>query len=206
MPLVHLVRHGHVHNPDKVLYGRMAEFRLSETGEKMARAVADYFVDTGAVIGTVVASPLLRAQQTARPIADAYGLEVGTDERLIEAANVYEGSRVQAGPKDFLHPRNWWHLRNPWKPSWGEPYLEQRDRMWAAIMEYAAQSPDADTVLVSHQLPIWVARMAYEKRRFIHDPRSRQCSLASVTSFDVTDGEVGAMFYAEPAAGIEVPG
>lgn len=205
MPLVHLVRHGHVHNPDRVLYGRMAEFRLSETGEAMARAVADHFVASGVVVGAVVASPLLRAQQTAQPIADAYGLEVGSDERLIEAANVYEGSRVPSGPKDFLHPRHWWHLRNPWRPSWGEPYVEQRDRMWAAIMEYAAVSPDADTVLVSHQLPIWVARMAYEKRHYIHDPRSRQCSLASVTSFDVTDGEVGAMFYAEPAADIEVP-
>ena len=44
MPTVHLVRHGQVHNPDKVLYGRLPQFRLSEAGEQMAQAVADYLV------------------------------------------------------------------------------------------------------------------------------------------------------------------
>ncbi|MES1171346.1 MAG: histidine phosphatase family protein, partial [Actinomycetota bacterium] len=47
MSLVHLVRHGHVHNPDKILYGRLPEFRLSDAGEAMARAVAEYFVAQG---------------------------------------------------------------------------------------------------------------------------------------------------------------
>ncbi len=205
MPRVHLVRHGHVHNPDKVLYGRLPQFRLSDTGELMAQTVAEWFVDSGAVVGRVVSSPLLRAQQTAAPIAAAYDLSVGTDERLIEAANVYQGERVQSGPKDFAHPRHWWRLRNPWRPSWGERYTEQRDRMWEAIMDASRSTPHADAVLVSHQLPIWVARLAYEGRRFVHDPRSRECSLASVTSFEIADGEVIGMSYAQPAADIEVP-
>ncbi|WP_084077366.1 histidine phosphatase family protein [Demequina sp. NBRC 110057] len=205
MPVVHLLRHGHVHNPDKVLYGRLPEFRLSDAGQAMARAVADDLRAREVPVTRVVASPLLRAQQTAQPVADAYGLEIATDERLIEALNAYEGTVLQSGAKDFLHPRNWWLLRNPWKPSWGEPYTEQRDRMWAAIRDAAAANPDGDTVMVSHQLPIWVARMEFEKRRFLHDPRSRQCGLASLTSFDIRDGEPVAMSYAEPAAHIEVP-
>lgn len=205
MPLVHLVRHGHVHNPDKVLYGRLPEFRLSDVGEAMAQAVADSFVANGAVVGRVISSPLLRAQQTAAPIAAAYGLTVDTDERLIEAANDYEGQPLQSGAKDFMHPRNWWRLRNPWRPSWGEPYTEQAARMWAAIHDAAASSPDKDVVMISHQLPIWVARMAHEGRRFIHDPRSRECSLASVTSFLIENGERSVMFYVEPAAHIEAP-
>ncbi|MFV0286467.1 MAG: histidine phosphatase family protein [Demequina sp.] len=205
MPVVHLLRHGHVHNPDKVLYGRLPEFRLSDAGQAMARAVADDLTARSVPVTRVVASPLLRAQQTAQPIADAYGLEIATDERLIEALNAYEGTVLQSGAKDFLHPRNWWLLRNPWKPSWGEPYTEQRDRMWAAIRDAAAANPDGDTVMVSHQLPIWVARMEFEQRRFLHDPRSRQCGLASLTSFDFRDGEPVAMSYAEPAAHIEVP-
>ena len=73
----------------------------------------------------MIASPLTRAQQTAEPIAKAFGLPIDTDERLIEAGNAYEGSRIQSGPKDFVHPRNWWLLRNPARPSWGEPYREQ---------------------------------------------------------------------------------
>lgn len=205
MPVVHLLRHGHVHNPDKVLYGRLPEFRLSEAGQAMASAVAEDLTARKVPVTRVIASPLLRAQQTARPVADAYGLEIDTDERLIEALNAYEGTVLQAGAKDFLHPRNWWLLRNPWRPSWGEPYTEQRDRMWAAIRDAAAANPDGDTVMVSHQLPIWVARMEFEKRRFVHDPRSRQCGLASLTSFEFRDGEPVAMAYAEPAAHIEVP-
>ena len=38
---VHLLRHGEVHNPDGLLYGRLPGYRLSERGHAMARAVAD---------------------------------------------------------------------------------------------------------------------------------------------------------------------
>ncbi len=200
MPTVHLVRHGQVHNPDKVLYGRLSQFRLSEAGEQMAQAVADYFVAEKIPVKRVIASPLDRAQQTAAPIAAAFGLPVDAEPRIIEAGNLYEGERLQSGVKDFIHPRNWWRLRNPWKPSWGEPYREQADRMWAAIRDAAAATPDGDTVIVSHQLPIWVARLHFERRSFLHDPRKRECSLASVTSFVFEDGEPVSMTYASPAA------
>src|SRR5690606_40646402 len=173
MPTVHLVRHGHVHNPHKVLYGRLASFGLSETGRAMADAVARHFVDAGIPVGRVVASPLQRAQETAAPIAAAFALPIDTDERLIEAWNVWEGSPLQSGAKDFIHPRNWWRLRNPWRPSWGEPYTEQAERMWAAIHAAAKATPHGDTVMVSHQLPILVARSTQEKRSLFHDPRSR---------------------------------
>jgi broad specificity phosphatase PhoE len=206
MPTIHLVRHGHVHNPDKVLYGRLENFRLSDAGRAMADAVARKFVEDGARVGRVVASPLLRAQETATPIATAFGLPIDTDERLIEAWNLWEGSPLQSGAKDFIHPKNWWRLRNPWRPSWGEPYAEQGARMWAAIRDAAAATPEADTVMVSHQLPIWVARCVHERRSLFHDPRSRECALASVTSFTVAaDGSCSAVSYSTPAAQIEVP-
>ena len=200
MPTVHLVRHGQVHNPDKVLYGRLPQFRLSEAGEQMARAVADYLVAEKVPVKRVIASPLERAQQTALPIAEAFGLPVDTEPRIIEAGNMYEGEKIPSGVKDFIHPRNWWRLRNPWTPSWGEPYREQDARMWAAIRDAATATPDGDTDMVSHQLPIWVARLAFERRRFFHDPRTRECALASVTSFVFEDGEPVSMTYATPAA------
>lgn len=206
MPIIHLLRHGHVHNPDKVLYGRMPGFRLSRTGQDMARAVADYLVAERVPVGRVLASPLQRAQETAEPIAAAFDVAIDTEPRVIEAGNDYEGSPLQSGPKDFLHPRNWWKLRNPWRPSWGEPYAEQAERMWAAIHDAATVMPEGHTVVVSHQLPIWVTRLSFEGRSFLHDPRSRECALASLTSFDVRpDGTVGAMVYSTPAAHIEVP-
>lgn len=205
MSTVHLVRHGHVHNPDAVLYGRLPDFHLSDTGRRMADAVAEYLIETGLPVSRVVASPLQRAQETAQPIARAFGLSVDTEPRIIEAGNVYEGEPLQSGVKDFIHPRNWWRLRNPWRPSWGEPFKEQADRMWAAIHDAAIINPDGDTVMVSHQLPIWVARSAYEGRTFLHDPRKRQCGLASITSFRFEDGEPVAMTYATPASHIKAP-
>src|SRR5690625_4367449 len=38
---VHLLRHGEVHNPDGVLYGRLPGYHLSDLGQKMADRVAD---------------------------------------------------------------------------------------------------------------------------------------------------------------------
>src|SRR5699024_3531401 len=39
--LVHLMRHGEVHNPDSILYGRLPGYNLSELGHQMAQMVAD---------------------------------------------------------------------------------------------------------------------------------------------------------------------
>ena len=44
-----------------------------------------------------------------------------------------------------------------------------------------------EAVLVSHQLPVWIARLDAEQRRFVHDPRKRQCGLASLTSLSFDD-------------------
>src|SRR5919112_810619 len=57
-----------------------------------------------------------------------------------------------------------------------------------------------EAVIVSHQLPIWMARCNAEGRRLIHDPRRRDCSLASVTSFSYLDGRIASVAYREPAA------
>ncbi|WP_062313927.1 histidine phosphatase family protein [Demequina rhizosphaerae] len=204
MSRVHVLRHGHVHNPDGVLYGRLPEFRLSDAGQQMAQAVADHLVSSGAEVGRVVASPLLRAQQTAAPVAAAYGVDIVTDERIIEADNAFAGGPTPT-PASLAHPRNWWLLRNPFRPSWGEPYKEQAARMHAAIIDAAAANPGSDTVMVSHQLPIWIARRAAQGRSFVHDPRSRECALASLTSFDVDGDRVSFAGYSAPAAHIEAP-
>ena len=57
---------------------------------------------------------------------------------------------------------------------------------------------------MSHQLPIWMARCDAEGRRLAHDPRRRQCNLASVTSLGLVDGRVVSVDYTEPAAELYV--
>ena len=196
--VVHLLRHGEVSNPTGVLYGRLPGFRLSEAGEGMARRAAEWF--TGRGVTYLVSSPLERARQTAAPVAARLGLEVAVDERLLESENHFEGRSVGVGDGALRSPSSWWHLRNPFLPSWGEPYARVALRMHAAAEAARDAARGHEALLDSHQLPIWVARLSAEHRRLWHDPRRRQCSLASVTSFTYDGDQLVSVGYAEPCA------
>ncbi len=195
--VVHLVRHGEVHNPDKILYGRLPDFHLSALGQEMAEVVAASMADRD--VTHVGSSPLERAQETAAPIAAAHGLEIATDDRLIEAQNHFQGMQFGVGDGSLRHPRHWPYLRNPLTPSWGEPYVEQAKRMTAAMATACEAARGHEAVLVSHQLPVWTARSFVEGRRLWHDPRKRECTLASVTSFTYEGDRIVAVTYSEPA-------
>lgn len=194
--VVYLVRHGEVHNPGGLLYGRLPGYRLSEAGRKQATLVAEHLADRD--VTYVVSSPLERAQETAAPIAAAHGLEVATDARLIEASNRFQGMRVGVGDGALRKPQHWPKLYDPFTPSWGEPYRQIARRMLAAAQAARARAEGHEAVCVSHQLPIWTLRRHLEGRRLWHDPRRRQCSLASVTRL-IFDGErLAEIGYSEP--------
>ncbi len=194
---VHLVRHGEVENPHGVLYGRIPGYHLSADGRVMAKAAANFLA--GRDVTVLRSSPLERAQETAEPIAAQFGLPVETDDRLIEPWNHFEGLTFGVGDGSLRRPRHWVQLWNPFRPSWGEPYGEVAARMRVAMADAAATARGHEAVLVSHQLPIWVARRSVEGRKLWHDPRRRQCALGSVTSFSYRAGEIVAVSYAEPA-------
>ena len=209
---VHLLRHGEVHNPDGVLYGRLPEFHLSELGRDMAGMLAEHFsarTRQGAKIVHLVASPLTRAQETAQPIAEALGLAITTEARIIEAENYFEGLHVDKA--ELRKPKHWPMLRNPLRPSWGEPYKEQAARMIAAVQDARLRAIElggdgAEAILVSHQLPIWATRLSAEGKPLWHDPSKRECTLTSVTSLVFEDGgNLLRVEYSEPAA-VLLPG
>jgi broad specificity phosphatase PhoE len=194
---VHLVRHGQVHNPAGLLYGRLPDYHLSELGRQMADRVAEHL--RGRDVVHLRCSPLERAQETMEPIAAALGdLPVTTDGRVIEADNYLQGLKVTASGL-ARRPQTWWLFRNALKPTWGEPYTEIVARMRLALRDAATTAEGHEAVIVSHQLPIWMARCDAEGRRLAHDPRRRECTLASVTSFTFLDGRVADVAYAEPA-------
>jgi broad specificity phosphatase PhoE len=195
--VVHLLRHGEVENPTRILYGRLPGFRLSTVGEQMAKAVAQAVAERD--ISYVVASPLERAQQTAEPIAAQFGLPIAVDERLIESSNFFEGKRVGVGDGALRDPRNWWVLRDPFAPSWGEPYELIAQRMYAALQAARVEAEGHEALCVSHQLPIWTLRRHLERRRLWHDPRRRKCALASLTSFHFEGATLAGIGYTEPA-------
>ena len=195
---VHFLRHGEVHNPEKILYGRQPGWYLSERGQEMAQTVAEWSRQFD--LGAVFASPLQRAQETARPLAVAHNLEIVTNENLIEAANVFEGKKFEMGSGVLRHPKSWRYLTRPWVPSWGEPYEQQVERMLAALFAARDAANGRDAFAISHQLPIWILRSAVEGRRMMHDPRKRECTLASVTSFHLdSNGDIEGVSYSEPA-------
>jgi len=201
--VVHLLRHGEVENPAKILYGRLPGYHLSDRGRAMADRARDYFLATycdGPGIARVVTSPMERAQETAAPLAAALGLDIAVDGRLIEASNLFQGKAFGVGDGALRSPAAWRHLYNPFRPSWGEPYSLLAQRMHAALAAAREAAPGRHSVLVSHQLPIWIARLAAENRHFWHDPRRRQCALASVTSFHYDDAQLVLISYAQPAA------
>ncbi len=195
---VHLLRHGEVHNPGGVLYGRLPEYHLSDLGREMAERAAEALA--GRDITVVTASPLERAQQTAAPTAAAFGLPIGTDDDIIEAGNIFEGKVVGVGDGILKQPKSWRYLWNPVRPSWGEPYTEIAARMRLAVRRARDEARGHEALLVSHQLPIWVCRLDSEDRSFVHDPRKRQCGLASLTSFTFDGDRFVAVTYSEPAA------
>ncbi len=194
---VHVVRHGEVFNPTGVLYRRLPGFHLSERGRAQAAAVADFLADRDVV--AVIASPLQRAQETATPIAAQHDLPVDTDSDLIESANYFEGRRVGPGDGAWRDPRFWWQLRNPFTPSWGEPFVQIAERMSTAADKARARGAGHEVVCVSHQLPVWTLRLHLTGKRLWHDPRRRDCALASVTSLVYDGDRLVDVVYSQPA-------
>jgi len=196
--MVHLLRHGEVHNPEGILYGRRDGFHLSELGRRMAQRVADVVGDRDIV--HLRSSPLERAQETAAPLAAARRLEPVIDPRVIESSNKFEGIDFGQGAMTLLkRPHLWRYLYNPFKPSWGEPYREMAARMMAAVEDARDAARGHEAVVVSHQLPIWTTRLAAEDRSFVHDPRSRECTLCSLTTLHFEDDRLVRLSYSEPA-------
>ncbi|MBV9380015.1 MAG: histidine phosphatase family protein [Streptosporangiaceae bacterium] len=195
--IIHLLRHGEVENPSGIIYGRLPGYHLSANGRMMAAAAADFFAERPVV--ALFSSPLDRTVETAGPVAERLGLEIVTDERLVEPWNHFEGMIFGVGDGSLRHPRHWRRLVNPFLPSWGEPYSHVVARV-AAVMERARLAAEGrEAVCVSHQLPIWVTRRGAEGRHLWHNPRRRECALGSVTSFTYSGDRITGISYVVPA-------
>ncbi len=192
---VHLVRHGQVENPKGVIYGRLPGYQLSERGLLQAQAAAQRL--SSADVGGVWASPMERAQETAAIIATPHGLDVTTDDRLTESANTLEGLGRTLGAL-LRSPKHLWGLRNPLKPSWGESFSDVRQRMVEVIEEAMTSCEGRDTVIVSHQTPVLVARLALARRRVPPWLGFLECSTGSISSLVLDDGRLTSATYFAP--------
>lgn len=196
--VVHLVRHGEVYNPKKLLYGRMPGYHLSSRGRSMAAVTAQFFA--GRDVAYLASSPLERAQETAAPIAEVTGRDVVLCEDLLEAENTFEGLRTKGWRTQLANPIRWRHMTNPLTPSWGEPYAQILQRMLGAIDDAREAAAGREAVLVTHQLPIVMVQRHVQGKPLAH--LSRQCNPASVTSLVFDGADVIDWSYATPAAEI----
>lgn len=199
--LVHLVRHGEVHNPAGVVYGRLEGFGLSDRGHRLAEASARHLESTGREISVLRTSPLQRAQESAAPVATLTGLTPELRPELLEATSRLEGKDYDVSLAILRRPEAWRFLVNPLRPSWGEPYAQVRDRMLREVKDAFDHPSAGDAVLVSHQMPIWMMARTAARRSLAHDPRRRRCALSSITSLALREGQLVEVAYFAP----EVP-
>jgi len=192
-----------VFNPERVLYGRLPGFGLSDLGLSMAEAAAADLVARARPVSRIIASPLQRTRESAEPIAAALGLPVDIEPRLIEPANFFEGKRLRGPDGALRDPRNWMALVNPFRPSWGEPFRSIAERMLAAIDDAYHSVDGGDVILVSHQLPIWMVHRAVGGERLAHDPRKRRCDLSSITTLSWRGDAPVEVGYSNPAAHLQ---
>ncbi|MDY0113393.1 MAG: histidine phosphatase family protein [Corynebacterium sp.] len=196
--IVHLIRHGEVHNPGKILYGRLPGYRLSDRGRAMAEATAEAFA--GHDVAYVACSPLQRTRETCEPVTRVTGLEPVIDPDVLEAGNTFEGLHVRGWDSDLWNPRYWPRLRRPGVPSWGEPYEEIADRMFAAIGRAREAAEGREAIIVTHQLCVVAAARRARGLSLAHNPADRQCDLSSVTSLVFLGDTIVDVRYSEPAA------
>jgi broad specificity phosphatase PhoE len=193
---IHLVRHGQVENPKGVIYGRLPGYNLSERGRRQAEEAGLHL--SSADVGALWASPLERAQETAAAISDHHHVDIVTDERLIESDTTLEGVGHTIWSM-IRSPRHWWQFRNPWRPSWGEAFTEIRARMVSAVAEAAAAAGGREVVIVSHQTPVLVARLALARRNAPPWITGLPCQTGSVTTMVLDAGKVVKASYFVPS-------
>lgn len=196
---IHLIRHGEVHNPGAVLYGRLPHFHLSERGRAMAAEAAAELKKQKRNVTAIYVSPLLRTRESAEPIEATFGLTAHTDERIIEPWNLFEGRRLSTAHV-LARPHLYKLVRNPRRPSWGEPYDQIAARMFSALEDAWKSVPDGDVVLVSHQLPIEMIYRSLVGKKLAHSPRSRRTRLSSITSLERRGNSWIEVGFADPAS------
>ncbi len=143
---ISFVRHGHVHNPQKIVYGRLPGFGLSETGQQQARAAAAVCRDWN--LAAAFCSPQLRARQTAEIILAAHpGLSLSVSPLLDEVHMPYDGYSLSE-----MTARNW-DIYTGVGPEYEQP-ADLVARMRQFLNHVRQEYPGQHVLAVSHGDPI----------------------------------------------------
>ena len=184
---LYLMRHGEVHNPQAILYGRLPGYRLSEAGIEQARAAGKWLADKA--IRAIYCSPMQRARQTAAIVADCHtNIAPIVDERIIEVSTPYEGQ-----PTAELAQMGWDLYTG------NQPPHESPQDVLARVLDFfdfaRAAHPGESIAAVGHGDVLvfpWLHAQGIAPEAHLKD-RLRECGLpvaypatASIMRFDIT--------------------
>ena len=142
---IYSTRHGQTsYNKQEIVLGT-TDIELDETGEKQALELADRIADMNC-IDIIIASPMKRAQRTARAVAERCGLEIVTEERLREwDYGYYEGkSRFTEG---FAENKTEVGVR---MGKSGESLMQLAHRVYSALDDIIKNYSGRNVLIVSH--------------------------------------------------------
>ena len=92
---IHLIRHGEVHNPEKIYYGRLPGFYLSDCGRLQAAATAQLL--TTHKLDAIYTSPMERAIETAEIIVQQQdGLALQESDTIKEVYSPFDGQPISS--------------------------------------------------------------------------------------------------------------
>lgn len=155
MKKLYLCRHGKTAwNLERRIQG-LTDIELNHEGRTQANKLAKFLKKQINGPVKLLSSPLMRATQTASPIAEALDTTLEVDDRLIEInTGEFTGCRLD----DLQNDQRWQlHLKDPWHEGYGiggESSESVHNRMMALLNELMQQNDDRDVILVSHASPI----------------------------------------------------
>ncbi|UDF04606.1 histidine phosphatase family protein [Asticcacaulis sp. AND118] len=157
-----VLRHGQTDWNAQMRLQGSTDIPLNETGREQARVAARFLADQG--ITRIVASPLIRAYETANIVGRALDLPVITDGRLTERHfGIFEGLTID---EVETHRREMLEHMNPDLDIDGKHYPHNAERLPAVIDRVRAsvedhRKGDAVPVFVCHGIPFRAIARVY---------------------------------------------
>jgi len=194
---VYLVRHADVENPERVLYGHLEGYRLSEKGVRQAHALGRRLAATG--VRQIYSSPLERARQTASIIASHLdNVPITVTPELVEARFGYYLQGVRAN-LSIIWRRPLWLVHMVWPgilPN-DESVAEMAARVRAPVLRLVRDHPGQGGVCVTHGDPIQAFVVQAEHRR-AYALHRLQCAKGGMVECDYRGAELVGKRYLPP--------
>lgn len=162
MKTIFFIRHAQSEANLKDILASRQDFPLTEKGKADAEAIAAELKGL-VTLDRIICSPLTRAQQTAEPIAEAFGLEVETDERIIEQdLGVFAGltyAELEERP-DYMHDRT---KRWEWVPAGGGESYEMIAQRLEPFFRELETAEGENFLFVTHAVTLRMVKAYLEQ-------------------------------------------